>query len=701
MSDDSAKSVNNFDLDDMVNGKWNASYVLPEHETEQSTFKEISNQVKEKLKDVLQYPEKAHKEDGEGVSTITNEHRLLHDLFSAHMNRDISKDRVEVAPISSLVQSIDDAHKADGMGGMIGLLETMLINPFFSVCSNEDPRNTANVRFTLCFPSLTLADRIYYLDDSYSDKVNAFEKNVDEVLRIFDGLTNNIHSLSQISGHDVVEVEHKMAKAIKTVEQRRDMDSLYSRLPIMSFVDSVSLCGLDIQDSTQNKEIDCSAIQAIWNKYFDKSVVHPDIMSEMKNPGIVPQEIVVYDTAYFQKLSKILITTPFETLRSYVAYKAIVHLGSLSMVSLDDTLYRFYELALTGQKRKTPLDDRVYNYIDALLGEALGRVYVDNFFDSRTKGEVEKMIQMIREEMRKSIGENSWMSGPTKEAAYRKLQHMTVKVGYPDVPVDRSVMHDGIRARLNDLTKHGLTSVHIFARKCYYIQDVLAKIDTPRDLTKWSMNPHDVNAYYDPQMNEIVFPAGILNDPIYDLTRSVAKNYGALGTTIGHEITHGFDDQGRKYDHAGNINNWWTTGDLERFNAYGKRMIDQYDKYCVVIDMDPDESDKTGNEKNEMKVNGILTLGENIADLGGVNLALRALMLITQSEQDIKDFFLSYARLWQRKLTRDKTITRILSDPHSPAKYRVWVVRNIDKFYEVFPEAINSQMYLKDRIYMF
>lgn len=672
MNDDAL--LNNFDLDNLVNGEWLSNQVLPDHETEISTFKDISNRVKDQLKDVLK-----NDDHSESLRSMT-EYALLRDIHDRYHLRSSSNDGDEFRQVTAIIDQIDEHLRDRDVGSVIGILETNLLNPLFSTSCNEDPRDTQNVRLTLCFPSLTLPDRVYYIDPSYADKVKAYEANIDRVLHIIDDMTNSSHNLSAVSGSQIVAIETEMAKAIKTVEERRDMDSLYSRLPILSFIDSVSLCGLGL--------LDCNATQAIWTSYFDKAVIHPGIDHKTK----VPQEIIVYDMAYFQKLSKILIDTPLTVMRSYLAYKMAVELGSLNIVTLDEPIYEFYGKALSGQQQDYPIDDKVYGMIDRTLGEQLGRVYVAKFFDRRSKGVVENMVTAIRSEMQKSIENNKWMTRDTKVAAQKKLQNMSAKIGYPDVPIDRSVMEDGIRKRLD--SKSTMVGITIFMRKCYYIQDVLAKIDTPKDPNKWSMNPHDVNAYYDPQMNEIAFPAGILNDPIFNPNNSMGANYGALGTVIGHEISHGFDDQGRKYDHDGNIDNWWSDDDLVRFQQYANRMVKQYEEYTIDVE--------TANGTITKSVNGLLTLGENIADLGGVDLALRA--LINEGHEDqMREFFLSYAKLWRKKLTPDKMLMRIESDPHSPAKYRVWVVRNIDKFYEVFPEALKSQMHLPEhmRIKMF
>jgi putative endopeptidase len=677
---------NNFDLYEAINGKWEREFTLPPHESEWGTFKQISHDVEERLKDML-------------LNDESSDQPYLQKLYTIILNLKSDTDRAEARTLIDILKLLDPENYRDnrkGLGTLIGMLDTFLVNPIFSTHTDQDPKNTDNVRLTLIYPGLTLPDKIYYEDESYSDYVEAFRTHAENVFSIYSDLTDNEVSFLSTGdlGRDVVEIETLIAKSVRSAEEKRNMDSFYARLPYTSFVENVSLC--DVQES-----FDCKTAREFWNAYFHSTYVDMTPIFQTYYPEVkskIPEEIVVYDTPYFHKLTKILMTQPVEKICRYLAYHLITGLAMITIRSFDDTYRDFVAIKLNGQEKATPRDDRTLRMMDDMLGEFIGKEYVKKYFNPRSKQIVTGMTDRIRKQMRLSIESNTWMSSKTKEAALLKLDSISVKIGYPDEYDDRQYMVDGIENRLSDYPGKTITSIILYIRVCYFAHDVVSKIDTPKDPTKWAMNPQDVNAYYSPQMNEIAFPAGILNAPIFDPDQDVAKNYGGIGTVIAHEITHGFDDQGRKYDHKGNINNWWTMDDLSSFKNIVGRLVDQYSKYRVDVDTD--------NGQTAINVNGLLTLGENIADLGGVTLSLRAYEDEVRDSgraatlEDKKHFFDSYALLWRKKVSPAKTMARLLSDPHSPGRYRVWVIRNIDSFYDAYGIQPGEVMHLEshDRI---
>lgn len=715
-NDNVRQGKHGFDLYEAVNGMWESNYIIPPHNSEWGTLREISHNVDTRLKKIL---------SGSVEVNITHklkeELRTIQDFFNIFITKSITKesDMVEARALQKILSIVlnndNDRSILDGadIGRIIGMLEIHKINPFFTTYSNSDPKDTDTVRLTLTFPSLILPDRIYYTDDVYSEYTDAYVEYVDEMFSIYLNLITTWSGAGRTGkiGKIVLDVETQIAKSTKTVEQKKEIDSLYNRLPIMSFIDNVKLCGI-VENS------DCSEIDKLWNAYFNTVCVNysniasnifdtSDVLDAVISPSsIIPEEIVVYDMAYFQKLSHILITTPTDKLIYYIAFRTINALSNLTIRSFDQARYAFFGKKLGGCEKQAPIDDRVLDLVNDVLGEALGRIYIELYFSDESKHIVENMVDGIIKQMEKSIKTNKWMEKSTKEAALLKLSNIGVKIGFPNPnkQIDRSAMMRGINERMITYKKGNtsLVAILIYIRKCFFEHDTLSKIDGVRDRDEWSMDPQVTNAYYCPQLNEIVFPAAIMLEPVFNPSNDcIASNYGAIGVVIAHEITHGFDDQGRKYDHRGNINNWWSAKDLRNFNLYAKRMIEQYSKYEIVIE----DSNADIPITNTMCVNGNLTLGENIADLGGVTLSYRAYMDANPraSNEDKKKFFESYALLWRAKTTPSKTMSKILSDPHAPNKCRVMVVRNIDDFYTVYGIGPESPMFLEpsQRIKMF
>lgn len=682
-----------FDLYKMVNGKWENEFNIPSDQSEWGTFKEISHNVENNIKELL----------ADHDNKSNDEFTIVRNFYYLIMNIDKKTDKNEANSIINILKYLnhnkyDDRSK---IGYMIGFLEIIIANPLFESGTNEDPKDTDRVRLSLSFPSLTLQNRIFYIDNNFAKYTEAYEKHANNILNIYSDLVGKKENLDSIinSGKKVVDLETKLARSTKTAEQTRDIDAIYSRMPIKSFINAVTVC------DSGNNSYDCDTAKQLWVNYFNTAYTDSIEVLNKNNPNLkkkIPEELVIYDIHYFQKLTEILMTVPIDELMAYLSYKIINNICNMTIRSFDVTYTEFYDKQLSGQEVQTSRINRSLGLVNEFLGESLGKMYSDKYFNNESKKIVKNMVNNILGEMRESIKENKWMNKDTKNNALIKLDNMGVKIGFPDKYIDRSDMIKGVKERIERYTNNKnntnnkniknnatLTGLLIFIRMCRFGKDVLERIDTERDLTHWGMNPHEVNAYYNPQMNEIVFPAGIMNNPIFDPSSSAPNNYGALGVIIAHEITHGFDDQGRKFDHKGNMKNWWTNEDQYNFNSLAKKMVEQYSKY------------KIETEDNIINVNGNLTLGENIADLGGITISYGALLSKKNlSIEEKKQFFESYALLWRQKMSPSKILSRVLSDCHSPSKYRVWMVRNLDDFYNVYGVTKTSPMYLdpKNRI---
>lgn len=347
---------------------------------------------------------------------------------------------------------------------------------------------------------------------------------------------------------------------------------------------------------------------------------------------------------------------------------------------LDQARFDFYGKLLQGQEEQRPRWKRAIDTVEGELGEALGEAYVTRYFPPDSKAAMLDLIGNIRKSLAQSLAENSWMSAETKAEAEAKLDHFTAKIGYPD----RFKQYDGLEIQKGEPLENAIS-----AGKWSW-QDDLRKLGGPIDRTEWFMLPQTVNAYYDPSKNEIVFPAAILQPPFFNPDADPAVNYGAIGAVIGHEIGHGFDDQGAKSDGTGLMRNWWTEKDLAAFTALGDRLAKQYDAFCPLDD-------------GKTCVNGRFTLGENMGDLGGLSLAYRAYhMSLGGTEAPVIDglsgdqrFFLAWAQVWRSSDREDTLRQRLVTDPHSPERYRVnGVVRNMDAWYRAFDIKPDDALYL-------
>ena len=369
---------------------------------------------------------------------------------------------------------------------------------------------------------------------------------------------------------------------------------------------------------------------------------------------------------YLQQLNSILESTPIATLQAYLKFRVVSASASALPARIEDEAFEFYGRRVGGQTEPKERYKRVIAALSSDMGEAVGQRFVDETFSPAAKERALEMVGEIIEEMRRSLQTRTWMSEQTRAAALIKLDAFGVKIGYPDRWRDWSGL---------DITRDSYATNRLKATR-FELDRELAKIAAPVDENDWEMPPHIVNAYFHPTRNEIVFPAGILQPPMFDADADDAVNYGGIGTVIAHEITHGFDDQGRRFDADGAFVDWWHEEDQLHFNALADRLVEQFDEYVIVDDV---------------HVNGRLTLGENIADLGGIALAERAHARISAGAGPIdgltpsQRFFLANATLWRANMSDELKRTLAQIDPHSPREIRVaGPFSNLDAFQQAF-----------------
>ena len=421
---------------------------------------------------------------------------------------------------------------------------------------------------------------------------------------------------------------------------------------------------------------------------LSKLVKNINLPQLLKNVGVNTDKVVVSEIRLYKQYDKFINEKNLPLIKNYLKYQLVADNASNLTKELDELSFNFYSKELQGQQEQRPMNKRALSVINGILGEAFGKLYVEKYFPPKAKEEMVTLVDYLKKSFAQHIKDVTWMSDATKEKALAKLNKFTVKVGYPDKWEDYSKLT--IEPAAKSVYYTNLQRVNEWA-----YQKSLEKVGKPVDKTKWGMSPQTVNAYYNPLYNEIVFPAAILQAPFFNFEADPAVNCGGIGAVIGHEMTHGFDDSGAEFDGDGNLQNWWTPEDKKNFENATKALAKQYDQYEPV---------------KGVFVNGTFTSGENIADLGGVNIAFDALQMYLKDKGNVdkisnftqdQRFFISWGTVW-RTLSTDKYLTnQVKTDPHSPGYFRSFgPLVNVDAWYKAFDVKEGDKLYKKpeDRI---
>lgn len=518
-------------------------------------------------------------------------------------------------------------------------------NPFFGIGVDTDLKNSDLNVMWLSAGTSGLPDRDYYLntDADSKKKQEAYRAYLSKIFQ----LSGYKKKEAQKAAKVIYNIEYQFAEAKMSRAEARDYNKLYNIYTI---------------DMLQK---DYPAIQ--WAKYFELMGVK-DV-----------KQVILTEPKVMAVAQKLMSTLSEQDIKYYVA--GLIIKSSTSVLSDDfvNANFDFYGRLLNGQKEQKARWKRALGFPNSLLGEAVGELYVSKYFAGESKAKMLKLIDNLRKALATRIANLTWMNDTTKINALVKLNSFTVKVGYPDKWRDYS-----------KLTIDPAKSLYDNVAAATYVETLrnLEKFGKPVDKSEWGMTPQTVNAYYNPTTNEICFPAAILQAPFFDVNADDATNYGAIGVVIGHEMTHGFDDQGRNFNADGNMVDWWTAGDSKRFTAAAEKLAAQFDQITVVGDL---------------KANGHLTLGENIADQGGLRISYDAFKT-TQQFQEGKEiggftpaqrFYLSYGRIWAEHMTEEAIYQQTKSDPHSIGRNRVnATLRNIDTWYDAFGVKEGDKMWL-------
>ncbi len=547
------------------------------------------------------------------------------------------------AELAMELKRVDAIKALDGLTVEIAREHKSLDNAFFSFGSQQDFKDATQVIGVLDQAGLGLPDRDYYLKDTakYKELRTAYEAHVKNMLV----LAGEKPEAAATHAKTVMTLERALAEASMSLVDRRDPKKVYHRI--------------DLAGAQK------TAPEIAWKKY----------LTELGFAKVTAINVAVPD--FFSALGKLLKKTPIADLRTYLRWH-VVHgaAGALPKAFVDET-FDFYGKKLKGLLEQRPRWKRCVGAVDHSLGEAVGRVFVSTTFGAEGKNQTLSMIRSIEAAMRSNLTTLGWMDEPTKKMANEKLESIANKIGYPD------------KWRNYDTLEVSRTSyLQNFLRANRFETDrELAKIGQPLDRTEWQMSPPTVNAYYDPSMNEMVFPAGILQPPFYNRTARGSVNFGGVGMVMGHELTHGFDDEGRQFDAKGNLHDWWSPAVNKEFDQRAACVVQQFDGYVAVDDQ---------------HISGKLTLGENIADLGGIKLSHAAFVAAAAPKPqghftDEQLFYLGYAQTWCMSRRDEYARLLVATDPHSPAKFRVnGPLSNLPEFAAAFSCKPGDKMVRKD-----
>ncbi|SDW05184.1 M13 family metallopeptidase [Flavobacterium degerlachei] len=626
-----------------VNGTWLDNTEIPSDRTRWGSFDELRQRTDADalaiLKESVNNPKyKSNTDQGKAIN-----------LYKSILDT-VGRNKLGIAPLKPYLKKIEAVKNAKDLEALMIEMEPIGGIGFFGANVGADAKNSNRNVISVGPGGVGLPDRDYYVSEDKDSKEKR-EKYVLHVAKML-GFLGEKPAEAKVQAEQILALEIEMSKPRFDRVERRDRRKSYNPMTVA-----------DLQKLTPSIN---------WNNYFTKI--------GLKNVD----SLIVSQPKYMTALESVLKENKVNDWKAYMRWSLLNRASSQLSTTIEDANFDFYGKTLTGAVKQRPSDERALQVINGRIGEALGKLYVEKMFPAEAKAKAEIMIKNIFVAFESRINNLTWMSPETKLSAVEKLHKSKIKIGYPDKWKDYSALvikspEDG--GSYFENTKN--------MAKWRFEQD-LADLNKPVDKTKWNMSPQTVNAYYNPSYNEIVFPAAILQPPFYNYQADEAVNYGGIGGVIGHEISHGFDDSGSRYNADGNLMDWWTADDLKQFSALTGALADQYSALQPLPGT---------------FVDGKFTLGENIGDLGGVNAAYDGLQLYLKENKNPglingltpeQRFFISWATVWRTK-SRDEAIkNQVKTDPHSPGMYRSYVpMQNIDAFYDAFGIQKGDGMYIE------
>ncbi|HET7361664.1 MAG TPA: M13 family metallopeptidase [Salinimicrobium sp.] len=625
-----------------VNGTWLDNTEIPADKTTWGSFSELREETNANAIALLERAAKNKDLDPE------SDQAKAVNLYKSIMDT-VTRNQLGIEPLKPYLEKIAAIENKEDLQQYLTEMQEYGGGGFFTFGVRADRKNSDMNAGYLYVSGLGLPDREYYVadDPDSKEKRKLYKEHIARMLQFL----GDTEEEAAKNAETILAFETRLAEPRMTKVERRDARLSYNPKTIVELENNVP------------------AID--WNTYFT------NIGAESLDTIIVTQP------DYMAELQDVFASGDVEDWKQYLRWSLLNDAAAMLTTEIERANWEFYEQTLRGAKEQLPRDERALSIINRTLGEALGKLYVEEYFPPEAKAKAKDMIANIKRAFRNRIENVTWMSDSTKAKAYEKLDKITVKVGYPDEWKDYGNLV------IKGPEEGGSYFQNMLNAAKWNVNEDMAELGEPVDKSEWFMPPQIVNAYYNPSYNEIVFPAAILQPPFYDYKADAAVNYGGIGAVIGHEISHGFDDSGARFDAKGNLNNWWTEEDLAKFEALGAKLAEQYSNVEVL---------------DSVYINGKFTLGENIGDLGGVNVAYDALQLYLEENgrpgkidgfTPEQRFFLSWATVWRTKMREEALRNKIKTDPHSPGRYRAVVpLKNIDAFYEAFNIKEGDSMWI-------
>lgn len=622
------------DFDAYVNGNWNKTTKIPADKSSYGAFDMLLDKSEKDVKAIIEEAAKGNNAEGSDAQKIG-------DFFASYMDRK-ERDAIGLKPLQKEFAAVDAITDYNSLASYFGEANRKGYSIPFSFSVYNDFKDPNKYSLVTWQGGISLPDRDYYLsnDEAMLKIRTAYKTHLEKMLQLA-GIEKPTENAAKVFA-----LETEIAKIHQRKEDNRDMVKLYNPYKVEDFKTLMP--------------------QFNWNAMMEKAGVAKE------------KSAIIAQVDYLKNLDGLIQKTPIDTWKMVLKWGIINNSCTYLTTELDKQQFEFNGKILNGTEKQREDWKRAVATVSNGLGEMIGKLYVEKHFTPEAKERMTKMVKNLLKAYAESIKKLDWMSEATKKEALKKVDKFIVKIGYPDKWKDYS----SVKINKKDLFGN------VQRATAFEYDRNLAKLGKPVDKTEWGMTPQTVNAYYNPSVNEIVFPAAILQPPFFDLEADDAVNYGGIGAVIGHEIGHGFDDQGSTFDGDGVMKNWWTEKDMAAFKAKTAALVEQYNSFEALPGL---------------HVNGAFTLGENIGDLGGLSIAVKAYKESLQGKEapvldgftGMQRVFLGWGKVWKEKIREEALRNQILADPHSPAKFRAnGTVRNIPEFYEAFNVKPNNKLYL-------